>query len=76
MMCLTYARHTGWHVEKMQLNFMAGGVIPRRALPPFVRRWLVSQWPGLFSGKFIAVLSRDKTKEQEFILLDHTPLNM
>ena len=67
---------TGWHVEKMQLNFMAGGIIPRRAIPPFIRRTLLRAWPGLFSGKFIALLSRDATKKQELILLDHTPKNL
>jgi 2-polyprenyl-3-methyl-5-hydroxy-6-metoxy-1,4-benzoquinol methylase len=66
----------GWHVEKMQLNFMVGGVIPRRALPAFVRRALLHMWPGLFSGKFIALLTRDVKKEQELILLDRTPTGM
>lgn len=44
---------SGFTIEAVQFNFMGGGVLPRRALPPFARRWLTSRWPELLSGKFV-----------------------
>ena len=72
---------SGWRAERVQLNFMSGGIVPRRMLPPFVRRALLKFWPGLFSGKFIVLMSRDEERgagsligsKPDLILIDHTP---
>jgi SAM-dependent methyltransferase len=64
-------------MEKVQYNFMGGGIIPSRILPNFIRKFLLNAWPGLFSGKFIFLLKPKSAganigKTQK-ILLSATP---
>lgn len=70
-------RECGLHPVIMQFNFMAGGVLPRRLLPPFVRRWLLAHWPNLFSGKFIVRLEKlASTSPVKRMYLTKTPVGL
>lgn len=69
-------KEVGFEVEVKQLNFMGGGVVPRRLTPAFLRKWLAGTWPGLFSGKFIvraraAEVHSGKTPDR--VVLAETP---
>ncbi len=50
----------GWQPEFIQFNFQAGGIIPTKITPKFLRILFLKVWPGLFSGKFIFGLSANK----------------
>lgn len=63
----------GFAVDAEQRNFMGGGVVPRRALPAFVRRALLRAFPDLFSGKFVLRARRNACAASELVLLDRTP---
>jgi 2-polyprenyl-3-methyl-5-hydroxy-6-metoxy-1,4-benzoquinol methylase len=52
----------GWHIDAAQLNFMGAGIVPG-TLPDFIKILLLKLWPGLFSGKFIYLLSLNQTTE-------------
>lgn len=68
-----------WMAQKIQLNFMGGGIIPGRLIPSFIRTILVCWWPNLFSGKFIFLLGQNKDavmQEAEYICLSKTPLGL
>lgn len=62
-----------FHIDREQFNFMAGGILPTRATPAFVRQWLVRTWPNAWSGKFV-VRARPRTSDAyEQIIIDKTP---
>ncbi len=70
----------GFAVALEQRNFMGGGLLPRRLLPPFVRRALLRGFPDLLSGKFMLRLSAPApgtdpgaAGRPKLILLDRTP---
>lgn len=48
----------GWQVDRVQLNFMGGGLVPTRFTPTAVRYLLLRLWPNLFSGKFIVTAKK------------------
>ena len=63
-----------WQIQKYQFNFMAGGIIPVRFTPRFLRLWLLYTWPALFSGKIIVLASCHEIKDQpKYIYLSRTP---
>lgn len=65
---------TGFRPIARQFNFMGGGVLPRRLLPKFVRSFLASRLPDLFSGKFGFLLTKDGgASEAKTIALAETP---
>lgn len=68
---------SGFFLEMRQLNFMGGGVLPRRVLPAAVRRSLVARFPNLFSGKFILRARLHPGNESlHTVVLDHTPVGL
>lgn len=65
---------SGFGITKVQFNFMGGGLVPRRLLPPVFRRWLTRSWPELFSGKFvIRATPGSAQRNPEKIVLSKTP---
>jgi len=67
-----FAKH-GWHIEARQFNFMGAGIVPN-FLPHVIKFLLLKLWPGLFSGKFIFVLSRENPqKRPKNIYISSTP---
>ncbi|MFH2105104.1 MAG: class I SAM-dependent methyltransferase [Parcubacteria group bacterium] len=76
---LQLIKHHKFSLEQEQFNFMGGGIIPRRLLPSFVRKWLLRQYPNLLSGKFILRAVKSDVKNlprQKTILLDKTELGI
>lgn len=65
----------GFFVSTVQFNFMAGGIIPRRITPSFVRKKLLQYFPSLFSGKFILLAQRTPVVEKKIIYIPSTPKN-
>ena len=65
----------GLHVSRVQYNFMAGGLIPTRLTPSFLRKSLLKLWPNLLSGKFVFNVSQNKNSKTEKIYLSKTPFN-
>lgn len=64
----------GFSTAAEQRNFMGGGLLPRRLLPPFLRRALLGRFPDLLSGKFMLRLAASgSTAPPKLILLDRTP---
>ncbi|OGY93024.1 MAG: hypothetical protein A2260_02450 [Candidatus Komeilibacteria bacterium RIFOXYA2_FULL_45_9] len=63
----------GLFINCRQYNFMAGGLIPRRLTPPFVRRALLKLWPDLLSGKFVILCSCQRPVAAKSIWLSQTP---
>ncbi len=66
----------GWKVAASQYNFMGGGIIPSRYTPRFIKTFLLKQWPNLFSGKFIFLLSPNSLEtagNDAKIIIPHTP---
>lgn len=66
----------GFAVEVVQLNFMGGGVVPRRIVPAGIRRWLAGRWPNLFSGKFGMRAVLGEVQHTEYVVLDTTPTGL
>lgn len=62
-------RRVGFFIKKEQYNFMGGGLIPSRFTPGFIREILLKLFPGLFSGKFIFSLSKEKAKSEKIYVL-------
>ena len=48
----------GLTVEKIQYNFLGGGLISQRFTPAIVRLVLLRLWPNLMSGKFVLLVSK------------------
>ncbi len=69
-------QQNGFYPKVVQFNFMAGGIIPRRLTPPFFRRWLLTLWPQLFTGKYIILADRKPGQIKEKIFLAATPPGM
>ncbi len=71
---------SGFSVEAIQFNFMGGGVLPRRVLPAFLRRWLTRRWPELLSGKFVVRAGVKQPGRRRvplrMITLDKTPVGL
>lgn len=67
----------GWHIEAEQFNFIGSGILPSRLLPGFVKKRLLKISPGLFSGKFIYLLSlQQNIAKTRQILVSFTPPGM
>lgn len=60
-------------VQIMQFNFMGAGIVPTRFTPKWLRQFLVTLWPNLFSGKFIFLLSQEEQKTPKKIIIPNTP---
>lgn len=76
---LAMISEAGLGVEMLQLNFMGGGIIPRRFTPKWLRVWLTKTFPNLFSGKFILrVVKAAQLKQQkhELVILSVTPFGV
>lgn len=65
----------GWFIDCEQFNFMSGGLMPTRYLPEAMRSWLVSEWPGAWSGKFVVRCRRREAENKQTILINTTPEN-
>lgn len=71
-------REQGFAPLAVQYNFMGGGLVPRRLLPAFLRRFLLQTWPNLFSGKFVVLAKKTAHPDANYIvpekiLLAETP---
>ncbi|QQS21168.1 MAG: class I SAM-dependent methyltransferase [Candidatus Moraniibacteriota bacterium] len=68
-------REHEWFVRAAQFNFMGGGIFPTRFTPRFFRRFLLTRFPNLFSGKFLFLLQKEPLRSQKitWISLDKTP---
>ncbi|HEX3099552.1 MAG TPA: class I SAM-dependent methyltransferase [Patescibacteria group bacterium] len=64
---------SGWHVDTAQFNFMGAGIVPARLLPKFARNILLKLYPGLFSGKFIYLLSPQQNNQKTKYIYRSTP---
>ncbi len=64
---------SGFYPEVWQFNFMSGGVFPTKLIPRWKRRWLISHWPGLWSGKFVVRCRLRTATTPERIIIDETP---
>lgn len=62
----------GFYPKKVQFNFMAGGIIPRRLTLPFVRRMMLKLWPQLLTGKYIILADKKKGAIEDRIYLSYT----
>jgi SAM-dependent methyltransferase len=69
----TMLRDYGFYPELWQFNFMSGGMVPTRLVPRWKRRWLVSRWPGLWSGKFVVRCRMRLTSATKTVVIDETP---
>ena len=63
----------GLYINAAQFNFMAGGLIPRRLTPPFLRIMMLKMWPTLLSGKFVIRCGLKTNQEKKKIFLAKTP---
>ncbi len=67
---------TGLHIAARQFNFMGAGVVPSWS-PEFLRLFLLEAWPGLFSGKFVYLLSKTtQAKQPRLVLVSRTKSGM
>lgn len=66
----------GFYPKKVQFNFMAGGVMPRRIIPPFVRKIILKACPQLLTGKYVILADKEKGKIQKKIYLPFTEPGM
>lgn len=64
---------TGLNTHTLQYNFMAGGLIPRRLTPRFLRTTLLKTFPNLFSGKFVLSAQTIPIPKIQYIYLPATP---
>jgi len=62
----------GFYPKKVQFNFMAGGILPRRLIPSLARRAILKLFPQLLTGKYIILADKEKSGMQEKIYLSYT----
>ncbi len=66
----------GFYPKKIQFNFMAGGLIPRRLTPSVFRKIILKFWPQLFTGKYVLLADKKKEGTKERIFVSSTPEGM
>jgi len=66
----------GFYPKKIQFNFMAGGVIPRRLTPSFLRKILLKLWPKLLTGKYVVLADKEPGTVCEKVYLSYTESGM
>lgn len=66
----------GFYPKKIQFNFMAGGILPRRLIPPFIRKAMLKIWPQLLSGKYVVLADKERSEVKEKIHLSYTEPGM
>lgn len=66
----------GFYPKKIQFNFMAGGLIPRRLTPSFFRKIILKFWPRLLTGKYVILADKKKGEIQSKIYLPYTEKGM
>ncbi len=66
----------GFYPKIVQFNFMAGGVIPRRATPAFFRKLILKLWSQLLTGKYVLVADKVSGQIEKKIFLPVTPIGM
>ena len=69
-------RENKFYINKVQYNFMGGGIIPSRLTPKSFRKFLLRFFPQLFTGKYIISVSKEKTEKPEIIYLNKTVLGI
>lgn len=60
---------SSFYPKKTQFNFMAGGLIPRRLTPSYLRFLMLRMFPQLFSGKYVVLAGKkpEGTEEKYYI---------
>jgi SAM-dependent methyltransferase len=66
-------REYGLYPDMWQFNFMSGGLFPTRLTPKWKRKWLLSHWPGAWSGKFVVRCRLEPKAAAQTIIIDETP---
>ena len=66
---------TKFYPKKVQFNFMAGGIIPRRLTLPFCRKLMLKIWPQLLTGKYVVLADKQPGEIKQKIYLSSTPKN-
>lgn len=66
----------GLYPKKVQFNFMAGGLIPTKLTPEFLRKGLLKHFPQLFTGKYTVLASKKKCEIDNYIYISKTTKGM
>lgn len=69
-------RVNGFYPKKVQFNFMAGGILPRRLIPPFIRKMMLKTFPQLLTGKYVVLADKEIGKVQNEIYISYTEPGM
>lgn len=70
------AQRAGFYLKTSQFNFMAGGIIPTFLTTRKFRVFFLKHWPNLFSGKFVLLLSKEKTMHPDKFFVGKTRKGM
>ncbi|MBD3244691.1 MAG: methyltransferase domain-containing protein [Candidatus Moranbacteria bacterium] len=70
---LSLIKASNFYCSYQQYNFMGGGIVPTRFTPETFRLFLLKRFPQLFSGKFIFLLRKVKSKSVNKIFIPFTP---
>ncbi len=71
--CKKMLQEFGLYADMWQFNFMSQGLFPTKFILKSMRRWLVAQMPGLFSGKFVVRCKVHPVDQMATIIIDETP---
>lgn len=62
----------GFYPNKIQFNFMSGGIIPTKLSPKKFRIWLLKTFPQAFTGKYIIEATKTKQENVKKIYIPKT----
>ncbi|MFA6096450.1 MAG: class I SAM-dependent methyltransferase [Candidatus Paceibacterota bacterium] len=66
----------GFYPKSIQFNFMAGGILPRRLIPSFIRKTMLRLWPQVLTGKYVILADKKKGPIKNKIYISHTEPGM
>lgn len=68
--------NVGFYPKKVQFNFMAGGILPRRLIPAVIRKIMLKLFSQLLTGKYVILADKTKGSVNIWIYISRTEPGM